>query len=114
MRTVPDLVRKEILAALAGLCTVFLLSVVLNAPLAGPADPAGIPPEHVKAPWIFVGIQQMLRYLPPFVAGVLLPLCALIVVAFLPFVPVGRLPARTVFFGIVVVCLILTVWGYVA
>ncbi|MBM3301143.1 MAG: hypothetical protein FJY85_14450 [Deltaproteobacteria bacterium] len=114
MRTVPTLVRKEILAAVTAICAVFLLSAVLNAPLAGPADPAGIPLEHVKAPWIFVGIQQMLRFLPPFTAGVLLPFLALLVTASLPFVPLGRALVRGALFGIALACLILTVWGYMA
>jgi hypothetical protein len=113
IRSVPDLLRKEALAATVGLVLVFLVSVVLDAPIEGPVDPGGIPAEHVKAPWIFVGIQQMLRYLPAVLAGVLLPVAALIALGLIPWIPtLGRKAKGVVFFGIVLAFLVLTVWGY--
>lgn len=114
IKSVPDLVRKECLGALVALVLVCTLSVALDAPLQGPADPTGIPAERIKAPWIFVGIQQMLRFLSPFLAGVLVPACAVIVVASLPFLPSGRTTLWIVFFGIVVGTVVLTIWGYLA
>ena len=85
--SVPDLLRKEVLAAVLSISAVALLSAWLDAHLQGPADIAGIPPEHVKAPWIFVGIQQMLRWWPPWLAGVLLPAAALVTLAVIPVLP---------------------------
>ncbi|MBI5249935.1 MAG: hypothetical protein HY912_10620, partial [Desulfomonile tiedjei] len=74
---------------------------------------AGIPAADVKAPWIFVGIQQTLRYLPPFWAGVILPFAAIIVIAFIPYLQNNRRKtASLVFFSIVIASVILTLWGY--
>jgi ubiquinol-cytochrome c reductase cytochrome b subunit len=113
IKTVPDLLRKEALAAIVVLSLVFLVSAVWDAPIEGPADPGGIPAEHVKAPWIFVGIQQLLRYLPAVLAGVLVPVTVLIVLGFLPWTrPVGPRVRTVVFFGILFAFLLLTIWGY--
>jgi len=113
----PDLVRKEVLAALGTLAAVCLVSAWFDAPIEGPADPHGIPAEHVKAPWIFVGIQQMLRWWPPWSAGVLVPGAALFVLALIPFVP-QRGSARSliaaIFFALVFVACALTLWGYLS
>ncbi len=108
-----ELVRKEALAALVFLLLVCLLSVVADAPLEGPADPAAITGEAVKAPWIFCGIQQMLRHISPVLAGFILPLSALLVLGLIPFVArIGRFAQFVLFFAVVVISLLLTAWGY--
>ncbi len=68
----PDLVYAELIALL--LCTVFLIvwAVVLRAPLEQPADPS-VAPNPAKAPWYFLGLQELLVYFDPWIAGVLLP-----------------------------------------
>ncbi len=68
----PDLVYIELIALV--LCMVFLTvwSVVLRAPLEQPANPSVIP-NPSKAPWYFLGLQEMLVYFDPWIAGVLLP-----------------------------------------
>ena len=53
-------------------------SLVFNAPIEGIADPTNTP-NPAKAPWYFLGLQEMLHYFPPVVAGILIP--ALLVVA---------------------------------
>ena len=68
------------------LFTIFLVSLALlfNAPLEGLADPSHTP-NPAKAPWYFLGLQEMLHYFPPFVAGVLAPglvVMALIVIPY--------------------------------
>lgn len=68
------------------LFTIFLVTVALlfNAPLEGLADPSHTP-NPAKAPWYFLGLQEMLHYFPPVVAGVLAPglvVMALIVIPY--------------------------------
>lgn len=114
VKAVPDLLRNEGTAALATLAAACLISALSDAPIEGPVQPGGIPVEHVKAPWIFVGIQQMLRYLPAFVAGILLPALALASVAAIPWLGLRNRHAVTVFLGLACLCLMMTLWGYLA
>ena len=112
--SVPNLVRQEAFAALAAGALVCMLSAVLDAPLEGPADPGGIPPHTVKAPWIFLGIQQLLRFLPTALAGIILPLAALAGLAVIPWIPAEKRGLATaLFFGIILVSSVLTLWGQI-
>jgi len=59
-------------------------SLIANAPLEGIADPMHTP-NPAKAPWYFLGLQELLHYFPPVVAGVLIPglvVAALIVIPY--------------------------------
>ena len=68
----PDLVYSEFLCMI--LWTIFLVawSILLKAPIEEPANPAKTP-NPSKAPWYFLGLQEMLVYYDPWIAGVLLP-----------------------------------------
>ncbi len=68
----PDLVYTELISLI--LCSVVLIvwSIVLKAPLEEPANPANTP-NPSKAPWYFLGLQEMLVYFDPWLAGVVLP-----------------------------------------
>jgi cytochrome b/b6/petD-like protein len=68
----PDLVYTEFLCMI--LWTIFLIlwSIFLRAPIEEPANPAKTP-NPSKAPWYFLGLQEMLVYYDPWIAGVLLP-----------------------------------------
>ncbi len=68
----PDLVYVELICLV--LCTVGLIvwTVLLRAPLEQPADPS-VAPNPAKAPWYFLGLQELLVYFDPWIAGVLLP-----------------------------------------
>ena len=68
----PDLVYTELISLI--LCSVVLIvwSIVLKAPLEQPANPANTP-NPSKAPWYFLGLQEMLVYFDPWLAGVVLP-----------------------------------------
>ena len=113
----PNLVINEIAAAMLTLVGVCLLSATLDAPITGPADPLGIPSEGVKAPWIFVGIQQLLRYFPPIIAGICLPLAALAAISALPLAPgqtnFGRYASACILLGVGIAATVVTIWGYV-
>lgn len=81
----PDLVYPELLAMV--LCTVVLIvwSVLLKAPLESPANPAG-PPNPSKAPWYFLGLQELLVYFDPWMAGVVLPGLIILGLAAMPYI----------------------------
>lgn len=68
----PNLVYTELFAIIAG--TVFLIvwAIFFKAPLEEPANPTWAP-NPAKAPWYFLGLQEMLVYFDPWMAGVVLP-----------------------------------------
>ena len=68
----PNLVVKEYIAAAGVTAFVFFVSVYVNAPLEEIANP-NVTPNPSKAPWYFVGLQELLVYFDPWIAGVLLP-----------------------------------------
>lgn len=68
----PYLTRLELLAAIAVLIVLTVWSILVDAPLEAPANPA-LTPAVAKAPWYFVGLQEMLVYFDPWIAGVVLP-----------------------------------------
>lgn len=114
IKAFPDLVKNEAQAAVIALVGVALLSAILDAPLGGPADPTGTTELNAKAPWIFVGIQQLLRYFPPIVAGISFPLAALLITVLVPYLPAERKILIAMFFSLIVMGTLLTLWGYFA
>lgn len=116
-RSAPDLVRKEGLAVIASFAAVCLLAGLVDAPLDGPADTGGIPSDDVKAPWIFVGIQFMLRHISALIAGIIIPLVLLLTLALIPFLPrktsYQRSALTVLFLGACAIAVALTIWGYV-
>lgn len=73
-------------AAAVELMAIFLvfLALVWNAPLEGLADPTHTP-NPAKAPWYFLGLQELLHYFPPVVAGVLIPGVVVIALVIIPY-----------------------------
>ncbi len=68
----PDLVYTELICLVIATAALVLWSILLRAPLEAPANQAG-PPNPSKAPWYFLGLQEMLVYYDPWMAGVVLP-----------------------------------------
>src|SRR5580765_4154101 len=68
----PDLVYTELISLIV--CSIILIvwSILLKAPLEQPANRA-VTPNPSKAPWYFLGLQEMLVYFDPWLAGVVLP-----------------------------------------
>lgn len=70
--TWPHLLLVEFVALLAMLAVLLIASFFLDAPLGSLANPNEVPAIN-KAPWYFMGLQELLRYFHPMVAGVTLP-----------------------------------------
>ncbi len=87
----PHLLVREFFAATIVTVMITLMSVVINAPLRDPANP-NLTPNPAKAPWYFLGLQEILHYFPPTTAGVLIPGLVLTALAVLPYV--DRNPSR--------------------
>jgi hypothetical protein len=81
----PDLVYTELICLVVATAILVIWSVVLRAPLEAPANPAG-PPNPSKAPWYFLGLQEMLVYFDPWMAGVLLPGLIVVGLIAMPFI----------------------------
>jgi quinol-cytochrome oxidoreductase complex cytochrome b subunit len=77
--TWPNLIFRELLLFLATVAVVLVLSIAFNAPLEEMANPVH-PPNPAKAPWYFLGLQELVSY-SAFWGGVIVP--ALIVFALL-------------------------------
>jgi hypothetical protein len=70
--TWPDLVFSEFICMVLLTVVMVVWSIALKAPLEEPANPA-LAPNPSKAPWYFLGLQEMLVYFDPWLAGVVLP-----------------------------------------
>jgi quinol-cytochrome oxidoreductase complex cytochrome b subunit len=68
----PNLVVREYIGAILMLIVLVAWSVLKNAPLEELADP-NVTPNPSKAPWYFLGLQELLVYFDPWIAGVVLP-----------------------------------------
>jgi len=81
----PFLFMREFVVALILVAAVFLFSALVSAPLGEAANP-GMSPNPAKAPWYFMGIQELLLHFHPVFAVVLLPLAGavgLVMIAYL-------------------------------
>lgn len=85
VHTWPHLLAAEFVAALACLAFTFLFSIWVNAPLQRMANPNQTP-NPSKAPWYFLGLQELLTMFHPMVAGVTIPGVGLIVLIFAPYI----------------------------
>ncbi len=83
------LVRMEILSMAALTVVLMILSILRPAPLGVAPDPLQTP-AHVSAPWIFAGIQELLRHFSTLIAGVVIPFALYLLFLFLPFFSKGR------------------------
>lgn len=81
----PDLVYTELIAMIVVTFALVVWAVFLKAPLEAPASPARIP-NPSKAPWYFLGLQEMLVYFDPWMAGVVLPSMILVGLIAMPYI----------------------------
>jgi menaquinol-cytochrome c reductase cytochrome b/c subunit len=80
----PHLLLREAVAAFAMFAFVTVFSMVVNAPLRELAN-SNLTPNPSKAPWYFLGLQELLRYFHPMVAGVTIPGIALLALMATPY-----------------------------
>jgi hypothetical protein len=113
----PHLLSIEFVAALACLTFVFVFSVFVNAPLLELAD-INKTPNPSKAPWYFLGLQELLALFHPMVAGVLLPGIGLGGLMLAPYIdrnpsakPEDRKFAVSLFTVFLMSCAVLTIIG---
>ncbi|HMB71118.1 MAG TPA: hypothetical protein VKU85_17535 [bacterium] len=85
----PNLFFRELLAVLLAMIVLTTAALVFDAPLEEPADPAHTP-NPAKAPWYFVGLQELLATFDPWVAGVAIPLVIVFGLIAVPYVDPAR------------------------
>jgi hypothetical protein len=90
--TWPHLLAIEFMAAVVISVFLLLMGLFVNAPLEELANP-NVTPEVAKAPWYFLGLQELLAYFHPTVAGALTPIFVLVGAALIPYIDRGNVLA---------------------
>ena len=118
----PFLLRIEFLAAILVTVILIVWSITLNAPLEELANP-NLTMNPAKAPWYFLGLQEMLVYFDPWMAGVVMPTLIIFGLMVIPYIdsnPLGsgyytwkqrRFAIGTFCFGFLVLWLTMIVIG---
>ncbi|HEX8173140.1 MAG TPA: hypothetical protein VF824_21580 [Thermoanaerobaculia bacterium] len=83
--TWPDLVYTELLCMIVLTIVMIVWSLALRAPLEEAANPTSSP-NPAKAPWYFLGLQEMLVYFDPWLAGVVLPTLIIVGLMAIPYI----------------------------
>ncbi len=86
--TFPHLIVREVILFQSVVIALALAAILFDAPLEGIANPLETP-NPAKAPWYFLGLQELLHYFPPIVAGVLLPALVVIALVVIPYARVN-------------------------
>jgi len=120
--TWPDLVFSEFICTIAVWSLLLVWSICLKAPLEEPANPVETP-NPSKAPWYFLGLQEMLVYYDPWLAGVLFPGLIIVGLIVLPYIDVNpkgngyftfkerKFAITTFLFGFLILWVLLIVYG---
>ena len=85
VNTVPHLVSREIAMTLVVLAVILGVSMLFNAPLAEQANP-GMSPNPTKAPWYFMGIQEILMHFHPLFAALIIPATLVAGLLYIPYI----------------------------
>jgi quinol-cytochrome oxidoreductase complex cytochrome b subunit len=84
VQTYPEVLFRVVLAIEILAIVLVAVALLFNAPLEGIADPTHTP-NPAKAPWYFLGLQELLHYFPPVVAGVLVPTLLIVSLVIIPY-----------------------------
>ncbi len=122
VHTWPFLMRIEFLAAIIVTVLLIVWSLTLNAPLEELANP-NLTMNPAKAPWYFLGLQEMLVYFDPWIAGVVMPSLIIVGLMVIPYIdgnPLGagyytwkqrKFAIATFAFGFIVLWLVMVMIG---
>jgi uncharacterized membrane protein len=86
----PFLLRMEFLAAIIVTAILMVWSITMSAPLEEPANP-NLTMNPAKAPWYFLGLQEMLVYFDPWIAGVVMPTLIIVGLMVIPYIDTNPL-----------------------
>ncbi len=86
--TFPHLIVREVILFQLVVAALSVVALLVDAPLEGIANPVETP-NPAKAPWYFLGLQELLHYFPPVVAGVLLPMLVVLALVVIPYARVN-------------------------
>src|SRR5579862_2506366 len=92
VHTWPYLMRMELIVAIIVTIILMVWSLTLNAPLEEPSNP-NVTMNPAKAPWYFLGLQEMLVYFDPWMAGVIMPTLIIVGLMVVPYIdenPLGN------------------------
>jgi hypothetical protein len=84
LMTYPHLLIREAIAFQVLVIAMVLVAVFWDAPLEQLANPL-LTPNPAKAPWYFLGLQELLHFFPPFVAGILIPTLVVVALVVIPY-----------------------------
>jgi hypothetical protein len=84
LMTYPHLLVREAIVFEVLIIAMVVLALFWDAPLEQLANPL-LTPNPAKAPWYFLGLQELLHFFPPFVAGILIPTLILIALIVIPY-----------------------------
>src|SRR6516165_5102051 len=84
----PHLLVREAIAFELLIIAIVLIALFWDAPLEQLANPL-LTPNPAKAPWYFLGLQELLHFFPPFVAGILIPTLVVIALIVIPYFDVN-------------------------
>jgi quinol-cytochrome oxidoreductase complex cytochrome b subunit len=82
---IPNLILREVVVALVLTAVIIWISIFFDAPLGDPANP-GLSPNPTKAPWYFMGFQEILLHFHPLITLCLLPLLIIITLTAIPYI----------------------------
>lgn len=84
LMTYPHLLVREAVVFEALIIVMVVIAIFWDAPLEQLANPL-LTPNPAKAPWYFLGLQELLHFFPPFVAGILIPTLVVLALVVIPY-----------------------------
>ena len=84
LMTYPHLLIREAITFMVLVIGLVAVAVFWDAPLEQLANPL-LTPNPAKAPWYFLGLQELLHYFPPLVAGIIIPTLVVIALVIVPY-----------------------------